>query len=72
MERNIGEQFDCNGVQLETVEEKEYVCKGCYFRVTMSCCDIDIVDILGPCSASEREDKKDIFFKEVYMNNSRP
>ena len=66
MERKIGEQFDCNGVPLEAVEEKEYVCEGCYFRDTMFCCNSDIMDILGPCSASEREDGKDVFFQEVW------
>lgn len=65
MERKIGEQFDCNGVPLEVVEEGEFACEGCYFRHPQFCYYCDIMAIIGPCSAIERYDKKDVIFKEV-------
>ena len=37
MERKIGEQFDCNGVPLEVVEEGEFACEGCHFSHTRFC-----------------------------------
>lgn len=63
--RPIGEKFDCNGVPLEVVEEGEVACEGCYFRHPQFCCHCDIMAIIGLCSAIERDDEKDVIFKEV-------
>lgn len=65
MERPIGDKFDFGGVTLEVVEEGEFACEGCYFRHPQFCYYCDIMAIIGPCSDIERDDEKDVIFKEV-------
>ena len=33
MERDVGDQFEYNGVTLEVVQVENFSCKGCYFIV---------------------------------------
>ena len=65
MERQIGEQFDYEGVTLEVVEVKENTCKGCYFIDSKYCLTGYVQDIAGYCFSSDREDDKDVIFKKV-------
>lgn len=61
--RPIGEKFDYEGVTLEVVEEKG--CKNCYFYDITFCRFEDTVAITGSCVSDNREDKKEVIFKEV-------
>ena len=63
--RPIGEKFDYEGDTLEVVEKGEARCAGCYFDNMIFCRFSEIVDITGLCSSSQREDKKEVIFKEV-------
>ena len=65
MERQIGEQFDFLGVKLEVVEGEENSCEGCYICGTQVCGYECIVNFLGYCASSAREDGKDVIFKKV-------
>ena len=65
MERHIGEIFDFLGVKLEVVEGEENSCDGCYICGTQICGCECIVKFLGSCASSDREDDKDVIFKEV-------
>lgn len=66
MERQIGEQFDYEGVRLEVVEsEEDDGCAGCYFMDSMFCNKGGVLDIAGYCFSSSRKDKKDVVFKKV-------
>ena len=66
MERQIGEQFDYEGVKLEVAEWEEVNgCNGCYFSNIICCRFEEILDITGYCGSSQREDKKEVIFKEV-------
>ena len=63
MERQIGEQFDFEGVTLEVVESGP--CKGCHFFVAganIYCKEFN-GDITGPCIG--RSDGKSVMFKKV-------
>ena len=65
MERQIGEQFDFLGVKLEVIEGEKDSCEGCYLCDETLCgCNI-IINFIGSCASSEREDGRDIIFKEV-------
>ncbi len=65
MERQIGEQFDFEGVTLESVEEKEYPCEGCYFSGLILCRIREIMDNTGYCGSANRKDEKMVIFKKV-------
>ena len=66
MERKIGEQFEYEGVKLEVVENGSQNCDGCYFCDDMFCrIDEEIVDNTGMCSATKRDDKKEVIFKKL-------
>ena len=62
MEKKIGEIFEHNGVTLITIEDKNNSCKGCFFSGGTRCAagDSEIF-----CSASCRDDNKNVIFKEV-------
>ena len=66
MERQIGEQFDFDGVKLEVVENEDNHCEGCYFYKWIICRFPAVANNTGMCSATEREDKKEVIFKEVH------
>ena len=68
MERKIGERFDCDGVKLEVTNEKDCSCEGCCFHYTQFCFNDDIMDIIGPCASSCRDDETDVIFKKVQNN----
>ena len=63
MERQIGEQFDYDGVRLEVVESGP--CKGCFFFVNGAniYCKGFNGEINGPCIG--RSDGKSVKFKKV-------
>ena len=65
MERQIGEIFDFLGVKLEVIEGEKDSCEGCYFCDNRICGVGCIVNFLGYCAYSEREDGKDVIFKKV-------
>ena len=66
MERQIGDQFDFLGVKLEVVEKgEENSCVGCYFCGTQICVYECIINFLGSCASSDREDGKDVIFKKI-------
>ena len=65
MERQIGEQFDYDGLKLEVVENDDNHCEGCYFQKWIICRFPVVADITGMCSATQRDDEKDVIFKEV-------
>ena len=62
MERQIGEIFDYNGKTLKVAEAKKYhplyPCCDCYFLLKGGCADLICSEIL-------RDDKRDVYFKEV-------
>ena len=64
--RPIGEKFYYDGDTLEVAEWKEENgCEGCYLS-NCTCCRFDeIIDITGYCSSSERDEKKEVIFKNV-------
>lgn len=66
MERRIGEQFKYEGVTLEVAEAQKYhplyPCCDCYFLLKGRCYERDKT---GKCSKTLREDKREIYFKEV-------
>ena len=63
MERQIGEQFDYEGVMLEVVESGP--CKGCFFFVNGAniYCKVFNGEITGPCIG--RSDNKSVKFQKV-------
>ena len=65
MERQIGEIFDFLCVKLEVIEGEKDSCEGCYFCDNRICGVECIVNFLGYCAYSEREDGKDVIFKKV-------
>ena len=65
MERKIGERFIYDGGTLEVAMLKNGLCKGCYLCDTKICGYEIIINYLGYCAYSEREDKKDVIFKKV-------
>lgn len=68
MEKKIGEVFEYNGVKLITIEDKNNSCKGCFFSGGTRCVagDSEIF-----CSASCRDDNKNVIFKKVEDMESR-
>ena len=62
MELNIGETIKYNGVALIIIEDKNNSCEGCFFSGSTRCPagDSEIY-----CSASCRDDNKNVIFKEV-------
>ena len=63
MERRIGEQFDYNGVTLEVAKSpKGHPCCDCYFLLK-DC--YAALDKTGNCSDTFRNDKRNVYFKEV-------
>ena len=65
MERKIGEQFEFLGVKLEVIEDEKDSCDGCYFCGPYICGCECVKNFIGPCAYTERDDKKDVIFKEV-------
>lgn len=65
MERQIGEQFDYDGVRLEVVESGP--CKGCHFFKTgyHVYCEEHDIDVTGDCGPFNRGDRKSVIFKKV-------
>lgn len=63
MERQIGEQFDYDGVTLEVVESGP--CKGCFFFKGIIYCEGYNNEIAGPCGPVGRSDGKSVKFQNV-------
>ena len=63
MERQIGEQFDYDGVKLEVVESGS--CKGCYFFKGVINCEGSIDFVEGYCGPFNIQDRKAVMFKKV-------
>ena len=64
MERDVGDQFEYNGVTLEVVEHKD--CLGCYFHKNyIRCNNTTIRETIGACEDFKRNDLKNIIFKET-------
>ena len=53
-ERQIGEEFEVNGVRLR-VEEAKCICEGCFFRHSYDC-----MKTMGECTDLHRSDGKDV------------
>ena len=66
MERDVGDQFEYNGVTLEVMQVENFSCKGCYFYNTnINCKPQTVRDHIGHCTESYRKDKKIVIFKEA-------
>ena len=65
MERQIGEQFDYEGVTLEVMEKEGTSCTGCYFASRILCRISEIMNNTGYCGSANRKDEKMVIFKEV-------
>ena len=63
MEREVGEVFKYNGVTLIIIENKNNSCKECFFNIN-GVCTMDINKV-GFCSASCRDDDKNVTFRKV-------
>lgn len=63
MERQIGEKFTDNGVELEVVETESDSCKGCYCSILKRC--VSNFSNVGYCASKWRKDGKDVIFKEA-------
>ena len=63
MERQIGEQFDYDGVRLEVVESGP--CKGCHFFKSTIYCDGYKNEDVGDCGPDGRSDGKSVKFQKV-------
>lgn len=65
MERKIGERFEYKGVTLEVAEAPNgNICGDCYFLLKENMC-FKSVDETGNCYERYRDDKKNVYFKEV-------
>ena len=64
MERQIGEQFDYEGVTLEVVDWEEH-CKGCYFFKGCCICEEHDIEVTGECVYDNRIDGKCVKFQKV-------
>ena len=64
-ERPIGEVFDYAGFNLEVVENKDDNCEGCFFQNMEWCRFEGFREVTGLCSATWRDDKKGVIFKDV-------
>ena len=65
MERQIGEQFDYEGVTLEVVEKEYTSCAGCYFASRILCRIREIMSNTGYCGSANRKDETMVIFKKV-------
>ena len=63
IERQIGEQFDYEGVRLEVVESG--ACKGCYFFKGFLHCEEHDIEVIGGCGPVRRHDNKSVKFQKV-------
>lgn len=64
MRRRIGEIFDCDGVELQVVEDVNNDCSGCYFTSNpISCDDEPFYSIRGWCNVNDRGIDSVIFKK---------
>ena len=62
MERELGDEFEYNGVELRVVEDSStFSCVGCYFIGSeQNVCDFQ------NCLRCEREDNKSVKFVRIY------
>lgn len=60
--RPIGEVFKYNKLKLQVQEKLS--CKGCYFENKSGC--LYSVGITGCCSSKDRNDHKDVIFKQIF------
>ena len=66
MERQIGEQFEYDGVTLEVVNEKYCSCERCYFHEEkIPCIRQRIINAVGRCNAFNRKDLEFVIFKKI-------
>ena len=64
MERKIGETFEYKGMVYKTIQSLSDSCRNCAF-VNEPCYAYFFNKIVGGCSMTVREDKKNIIFKEI-------
>ena len=66
MERQIGERFLDNGVELEVVEfESKYIiCDGCHYHTYLGDCN-NYFRNSGICYSTKRQDNNNVIFKKV-------
>ena len=64
MERKIGETFEYKGKIYKTIQSLSDSCRNCAF-VNEPCYACVFNNIVGGCSMTVREDKKNIIFKEI-------
>lgn len=64
MERKIGETFEYKGRVYKTIQSLSDSCRNCAF-VNEPCYACFFNNIVGGCSMTVREDKKNIIFKEI-------
>lgn len=67
MERKVGEIFEHNGVKLKVREFTQadgFDCENCFFFGGIMDCMADN-QVVGECSAFDREDFNDVIFEEV-------
>lgn len=64
MERKIGETFEYKGRVYKTIQSLSDSCRNCAF-VNEPCYACVFNNIVGGCSMTVREDKKNIIFKEI-------
>lgn len=62
----IGEKFNIGNKNLKLIESVKYSCDGCIFQNNISACEtFQKKGLIPECSFDEREDGKNIIFKEV-------
>lgn len=65
MERKIGETFEYKGKIYKVAEMPEYFCAFCDLEKECSIKRSDLEKITGTCSPNNREDTRDVCFKEI-------
>lgn len=62
IEREIGDEFEVNGIELKVVEAcNPFSCSGCYFlKNERNACEFQ------KCVKYERRDKKSVIFEKIY------
>lgn len=65
-EFKIGETFQCGLVKLKCIEAYDSTCKGCYFEDIF---ETQCQSFIGNCGMIDRDDKKDVIFKLVKVED---
>ena len=62
----VGEKFSIGNKNLKLIESVKYSCDGCIFQNNISACEtFQKKGLIPECNPDEREDRKNIIFKEV-------